>query len=271
MSFKTILTHVVSDERCEARLRMTASIAGSLQADVIGFGAQAPWPYADGDRLTRDYEAIAAATRARLAMARSTFEQILSDPAVKSSWRQELGYPDVLIPNHAAPADLVVAYPVDHEPDATTYATPDTLIMATGLPVLLMPRHEVGFRRDRLLIAWKNTREARHAISASLPLIKQASRVLIAAVCKANELDEVEHQLADVSSRLARHGVNAATLAQVDAPGSASERLLRLAANDETDLMILGGYGHSRFREWAMGGVTRDLIDEAQRYVLFVH
>ncbi len=88
-----------------------------------------------------------------------------------------------MISKHARAADLVIAYPTRGQVDRTLYATPDALVMETGLPVLLLPRKERAFRADRILVAWKNTRESRRALSTTLPLLKQSGRVLIAAIC----------------------------------------------------------------------------------------
>ena len=271
MSFKTILTHVVADQRCDARLRMTAGVAKVLRADVIGYGAQAPWPYSDGVGRGADFEQIVGATKANLDTSSAAFHRIMSEEGVGWTWRQALGYPDIEIPNNAAPADLVVAYGLDHEADTATYATPDTMVMATGLPVLLLPNEEAPFQADRILFAWKNTREARHALSTFIPLMKQASRVLIAAVCKDKERATVEAQLSDVVYRLGRHGVQAQSLVSAAASGSTAQALARIADQDASETMVLGAYGHSRFREWALGGVTRDLIDDGGRYIVFAH
>jgi len=74
-----------------------------------------------------------------------------------------------------------------------------------------------------------------------------------------------------VTTRLARHQVNATTLADVDRPGAAGECLRRIAQADKSDLIVAGAYGHSRLRERILGGVTRDLIGDAGRYVFLSH
>ena len=271
MPYHVLLTHVIADPGCQSRLRMTASVARALGAEVVGLGAQAPWPCPTEGGVGTYYEQIAEATRGDLAAAAALFRDAFKDSPTASPWREEMGYPDEVIPRHARVADLVVAYPTDGEISGSVYARPDTLVMETGLPVLLLPRREKEFRAERVLFAWKNTRETRRAISATLPLLKQAGRVLVAAVCRDHELPEVEAQLSDVAQRLSRHGITAATLAEVDAPGAAGHRLLRIAETDTADVVIAGAYGHSRLREWALGGVTRDLIADGGRYVLLNH
>lgn len=271
MSYRALLTHVVADPGCQSRLAMTASVARVLGAEVIGLGAQAPWPYPDVKGRGSAFEQIAQATRAKIDAAAALFRDAFREASPTSAWRAELGYPDQVIPEHARSADLIVAYPTVGDVDASIYARPDLLVMECGLPMLLMPREERPFAADRILLAWKNTREARRTVSVALPLLKQSGRVMIAAVCQAGEIATVETELSDVAARLARHGIMAATLAEVESPGATGRKLLRIAESDGSDLIVAGAYGHSRLREWVLGGVTRDLLDDGRRYVWLSH
>lgn len=273
MPYKTLLTHVPADRHFTTHLPMVAGIARTLDLEVVGLGAQAPWPYADdrGDGSS-EFRKIVAATKADLAIAAELFRDAFAgEPRVRTRWREAVGYPDNVTPVHARLADLVVAY---HDPsgEASVYAAPDNLVMLSGCPVLLTPRTPSAFVGERLLLAWKNTRETRAALAAALPLLQRARRVLLAAVCEDSRVGDVEVELADVSARLARHGVQGVTaLVEVGAHGSAGQRLLRMAEVDGSDLIVAGGYGHSRLREWVLGGVTRDLMADGARYLLLNH
>ncbi len=269
MSYKSLITHVVPDRGCQSRLRMAASVGRKLDAEVIGLGACAPWPSADV--AAEGFESILRQAQDDLTSAQQAFVAHFADPSVRSAWRAEVGYPDRLAPQHARVADLVLAYPTQGDVDRLTYTTADVLVMETGLPVLMMPRKEADYCGETVLVCWKNTREARRAVSASLPLLTAARRVLVAAVCGREQLEATEAELADVAQRLARHGVTAGTLAEVDAPGKAGQRLLSIAATDRSDLIVSGAYGHSRLREWVLGGVTRDLVEAGEPYVLLSH
>jgi len=262
MSFRSLLTHVVNDRGCNARLRMTASVARALGAAVIGLGALATF----GDSpielecAQADFEA-----------ARRRFREQLGDLATVPAWREAVAPPSDAILMHARAADIIVSYRTSWRSDPSRYAASGALVMESGLPVLLLPHREAEFRPETILLAWKNTRETRQAISNALPLLQSARRVLVVAVCGAREIETIEQELADVESRLVRQSVKATTLAEVGAPGSAGRKLLRIAETDRSDLIVAGGYGHSRLREWALGGVTRDLIADGRRYVLLVH
>ena len=271
MTFKTLLTHVTVDRGCAARLRMTASVANALSVRVVGLGAQAPWPFEDSSAGSdRRAEDIIQSTRAEVAAGEDMFRAACAKAGRPADWRSEIAFPTWALVRHARVADLILAYRATKD-NEFTYVRPDDLLMEAGIPVLFMPTREVAFRTDVVLFAWKNTREARRALSLSLPLLKLAKRVLVASVCQERELGATEHELRDVALRLQGHGVNAFTLAEVDAPGAAGRRLLKIAQADQSDLIVAGGFGHSRAREWMLGGVTRDLIADARRYVLLCH
>jgi len=270
MTFKAVLTHVADDPAAPARLRMAESVARRLGAELIGVGAQAPWPYANADGGGAAFEALVESAEKGIAASEQLFRERLAGSGIATSWRSEVGYPDLVLPRLACAADLVLGYRTSGDLDRSLQAAPDSLVMESGLPLLLMPAEETAFLGEAVLVAWKNTRETRRALSAALPLIKRARRVLVAAVCREPEVAAAEAELAEVARRLARHGVTAVTLAEA-ASGPTGERLLRIAETDRSDLIVAGAYGHSRMREWVLGGVTRTLIAAARPYVFLSH
>ncbi|MGA0603134.1 universal stress protein [Caulobacter sp. KR2-114] len=271
MPYKTLLTHVTMDRGCAARLRSTFGVAHALGARVIGVGAQAPWPFdsaAEGGG--GDYERIVQSTRADIQAAQDVFREAAALAGCAAEWRAEIARPNDVMARQARAADVILAYR-RLSSDASTYVMPDDLLMEAGIPVLFLPLREREFKVETVLFAWKNTRETRRALALSLPLLEKTRRVLLAAVCREHELERVEQELADVAGRLQDHGIAAATLAEVDSPGAAGQKLLRIARTDRSDLIVAGGFGHSRMREWVLGGVTQDLIADGEHYVLMTH
>lgn len=140
-------------------------------------------------------------------------------------------------------------------------------VLAAGRPVLVAPRRAPKLRFDRVLIGFKATREGRAALAAALPLVGRARRVLIASVGPAPSGD-----LRDAAAFLHGHGVHAdTTMIEVASDRDAGRTLLALAAQDGSDLLVTGAYGHSRTRELVFGGVTRTLLTEAGLPCLLVH
>ena len=273
MAYDTLLTHVSMDRGCDARLRMTLDVARVLGcSEVIGVGAQAPWPFADErDGSGPDFDRLVQSARNEISVAESAFRSALSGVASTVSWRSEIGYPSDVLTAQARAADVILAYRSNGATVSFAYADPEIVMMEAGLPTLLMPTAYAEFKADTILFAWRHTREARRAAGLDLPVLAKARRVLVASVCHEQELASVEQELADVARRLSRHGVAAATLAEVGASGSAGGKLIRIAEAENSDLIVAGAYGHSRLREWALGGVTRDLVGAGDRFVLLCH
>ncbi|WP_352464060.1 MULTISPECIES: universal stress protein [unclassified Mesorhizobium] len=142
------------------------------------------------------------------------------------------------------------------------YRTVDigSLVLGTGRPVLAAASHIEHVMANTVLVAWKDTREARRALTDALPFLAKANDVVIATIDSERD-DGIRDSLADVAVFLEHHGIMARTeFIRGDADG---EHLLAFASSINADLIVSGAYGHSRLREWAFGGVTRTLIEES--------
>ena len=140
--------------------------------------------------------------------------------------------------------------------------------MQAGWPVLVVPTTAAHRKFER--VGWQDTRETRRAIRDALPFLKQAGQVPVIEIAESDEPEVARGRLADVVAWLGRHGVTAEPIAS-PAIGEDSGRLHGLAAQYEVDLIVAGAYGHSRMREWALGGVTRDLLLRAEFCALVSH
>lgn len=184
-------------------------------------------------------------------------------------WRSApVADPTGFLLDQAARSDLIVTRRA--APGAPAFGSIDLgrLVLAAGRPVLVAPRATGALRFDRVLIGFKATREARVALSAALPLLCGARRVLVVAMGETTTAP----QLQDAASFLGSHGIFAETrmLTDVDDPAAAGA-LLDLAETEGADLLVCGGYGRSRARELVFGGVTRDLLAQAPLACLFAH
>ncbi len=273
MTYKTILVHAEANGVSDARLQTAADLAFSLDATLLGVGAvQFPLitdpilGYVDPEIL----QLIDDQLKEGLLDAEKRFRRIAADAEVDSAWRPFSDHrsPAEVMSDEARGADLVIAASYAGQALAG-FAEPGDLLMSTGLPVLMLPQHSGPFVARSILIAWKNTREARRAISDALPLLKQARRVVIAAVAKAGENESVSAELADVAGRLQRHGVTADVDLSPRLDLSVADQLLAIADSQGADLIVAGAYGRARAREWIFGGVTEHLLRASPKPVLF--
>ena len=144
------------------------------------------------------------------------------------------------------------------------------LVMQVGRPVLIVPAAAQTLKLERAVVGWKDTRETRRAITDALPLLKKAAHVIVIEIAPEEELDGVRQHLEDVVAWLMRHGVTAGTIA-TPPTGSDAIQLADLAQKLGADLIVAGAYGHSRLREWVLGGVTRDLLLGSNLCTLISH
>ena len=148
---------------------------------------------------------------------------------------------------------------------------PEDVILSCSRPVLVVPY--AGRRPDRLgenvLVAWNGSREAGRAVQEALPLMSPSSAVTVLLVDPDDELADVE-LAQDLVAHLGRHGLNARTqVVRHDLTTLAvSDTILTQVAELDADLLVMGAYSHSRFREIILGGVTRDILRDMNVPVL---
>jgi nucleotide-binding universal stress UspA family protein len=149
----------------------------------------------------------------------------------------------------------------------------EELVLSAGRPVLLIPYAghfpEVG---RRVLVAWNAGREAARAVTDALPLLARASIVQVVAFDpRKGGADHGDIPGADIALLLARHGVKVSIAQQQSKEVDVGNQILSRAADMQSDLIVMGAYGHSRLRELVLGGVTRTLLDTMTVPVLMSH
>ncbi len=270
MSFAAIITHVEIEPKAEARLHLAADIANQFDAALIGVGAEYFEPpsvaqslgYVDGETLVAEAKAV----QDDLKIARAKFETVGKAVRAGAEWRAGVGLPFELLTLEARAADLIVCG--GRRPDhwgLHNHADPGDVLMAAGRPVLIAPPTLTKLDAASILIAWKDTRESRRAVADAMPFLKRAKQVLIAEVCEQSDEDDARTRTADVAEYLGRHGVKSSTAVREPGKGPAAAALLKMAEMQDAGLIVAGGYGHARMREWAFGGVTQGLLSGARR------
>jgi nucleotide-binding universal stress UspA family protein len=136
--------------------------------------------------------------------------------------------------------------------------------------VLTVPNALDRLHANRVAVAWKDTREARRALSDSLPFLHDAEKILVVEVCAKHEAETNQRRISDVMNYLVRHRITNGTGLVLQAENVTVE-LLRVVHTEHIDLLVAGAYGHSRVGEWVFGGVTRDLLRKSPICCLFSH
>ncbi|MGC1622077.1 MAG: universal stress protein, partial [Pseudolabrys sp.] len=112
----------------------------------------------------------------------------------------------------------------------------------------------------RVVVACKDARECRRAVRDALPFLREANEVLVVEIGEEDSKSEHKRNLADIRRYLTRHGVIVADEIWKRARGPVATELLELVRAERADLIVSGGYGHTRLGEWIFGGVTQELL-----------
>ena len=147
-------------------------------------------------------------------------------------------------PNKIAPEELII----------------EAALFGSGRPALIVPYiHKDGLKLDRVLLCWDGGRAAARAFGDAMPLLRRATAVdVVAVTTEPPKSDEIAG--ADVAEMLARHGL-AVALRRIGADGiGVANTILNHAADTGANLIVMGGYGHSRLREFVLGGTTREML-----------
>lgn len=265
--FQTVLVHVDITHEGRARLRNAAEIAQRRKAKLFGVGAfaieQLPDPTGMAMRHMQEW------TTEHLDAAKHIFQEVAAD--VPGAVWQDLGLqrPAQALAEAASGADLIVASRTDEVTAPQLFAAPEDLVLSAGVPVLVQPPNAGPLAAKRILVAWKNTREARRAIGDSLPFLRTAEEVRL--VCLGARGGDKPDGLDEAAARLRAHGVEAIAQRRAIAHGDAGEELISAVRELGGDLIVAGAYGHSRLQELVLGGVTRSLLLHAPVYLLLSH
>lgn len=191
--------------------------------------------------------------------------------------RRETGPLDrlpALLARQARHADLVVVGQADPEAGSVDDALlAEAAFMDSGRPALVIPY--IGARTlppRQVILGWDGSREAARAAADALPFLTHAARVVVLIVDAARRPEQLGAEPgADIATHLARHGVKV-EVRQVPSGGlSTGDVILSQASDEGADLLVIGGYGHSRLRERVLGGVTRHLLEHMTCPVLLSH
>ncbi len=180
------------------------------------------------------------------------------------------GFPETTMMEHARYADLTVVGQAAGEAADDQTRTIEALLFGSGRPVLLVPAAgKYAPAARHVLCAWNGSREATRAIADAMPLLCMAEHVTILSA----DPTDIGHRVpgADISLHLARHGVKVSSSATYAGDVTIGDALLNRAADLGADLLVMGGYGHSRTREAIFGGATRHILDHMTLPVLMSH
>jgi nucleotide-binding universal stress UspA family protein len=277
MTYASVMVSLALDQLNTTRLQVAGELAERFEADIVGIAAArfaSPLYFTDGAAAQRLVDQEEGSVRRRLADLEAQFRAATRTHSGRAEWRSAMDFPARYVLAQARCADIIVSG--GQSPtfsDAFSMVSPRELVMQTGRPLLVVPDRINWLDLRCVLVAWKDTLESRRAVTDALPMLRKAKDVVVVEI---PEMDDdrpaVMAGVSDVVAWLARHGITAtARVPEAAGNETAAVQLERIAGDIGASLIVAGAYGHSRFRELILGGVTEYLVTQTARCVLLSH
>jgi len=273
MAYRTILVHFSALDRADAVMDLAVPLADAHNAHLIGLYVI--------PQVAAYTPAAVQVTTDILTIQRKYFEDEADQVAavfkkraekggIKFEWRKvdaEGALMSETVVEHAFAADLVIAGQPKPEDSWAPYSEmPERLMLDSGRPLLMVPfAGKFSVPSRGAMLAWGGTRES------AIPLMQNVKHVRILAVNPDNGDDSGFTPSDDIAATLARHGIKTEAAFTMTRDISVADELLSRIADHDCDLLVMGGYGHSPFREMVFGGVTRHILQHMTVPVLLSH
>lgn len=277
MTYATVMVSLALDQSNEARLQVAGELTERFEASIVGVAAAQfapPLYFTDGAAAQSLIDREEASIKKRLAELEVQFRAATKARGGRVEWRSAMDFPARFALAQARCADIIVSG--GQSPafsDAFALASPKDLVMQAGRPLLVVPDKVNWLDLRSVLVAWKDTPESRRALADALPMLRKARDVTVVEVPERDDdRSVVMAGVMDVVAWLARHGIAAtARVSEAGEGETAAAQLEKVAGDVGAGLIVAGAYGHSRFRELILGGVTEYLVTQSIRSVLLSH
>lgn len=276
MTYKTLMVHLQLDGGNQGILKIAADLARRFNANVIGIAACQPIQVLFQEGLIGDeiVQQDIKEIRKELAAAESEFRTAFSGHPQQISWRSAITYGSLAtyIADEARAADLIIT---GKDVGSSLFnenrrVIISDLVLQAGRPILLVPPGIAQLPLRHVFLAWNDSREARQAAVAALPLLAASQGLTVLEVAPHERQQAALARVRDVAGWLEQHGITARPMTDTPA-GSPNIYLHARLLSDHCDLLVAGAYGHSRLAEWAFGGMTQDVLMHPGFPVLLCH
>ncbi|MFA3920882.1 universal stress protein [Ruegeria hyattellae] len=271
MSVRNSLVAFNGSEGALSALRYAASLAGDT-GHVTALLAHSTHEVVDSHAAwvpTTAREIISQANADILAEIERRFDDVRDtlNLGQRLHFQRSSGRVDKVLSESARSFDLLLAgQDLAEQVDAHVMLHPDRIALLSGRPILMVPNSHENCAHDHVVVAWDGGRAAARALSDSLALLGRQSRVTVLTVDKT----DLRASAADVVRHLERHSTSA-THEQIAAEPGIARAILAFCQEQGADLLVMGAYEHSKFREDFLGGVTARVLRNAAVPVLLSH
>ena len=275
MSYATIMVQVDADGELNGRVRVAAQLANCFQSRLIGISSWMPRPPFAYGGVVVDPALTPEDIAKRMADLRQrgeAFKAAVSLGEQRAEWRCAQEFPTPYVIQKARAADLLVIGRERKNLDPHLFVDPASLLLSVGRPVLLVPPGVNSINTSKVVVAWKDAREAQRAVQDAVPLLQQAEMIVLTAIYQSPDgLADAEEGLADIERYLAAHKIKAVIRRLQPLENSVEDSLLKVVHSESAELVVAGAWGHSRVGEWIFGGVTQALLARSPVCCLLSH
>lgn len=242
---------------CDVKIKLPGSMFGNVLIDLPAMAA------AEAKKSSEN------AARLLSVFSEETRKQgIASETIAETCFTMEV--PEILV-EYARLRDLTIL-PVPKGDDFDQWYA-ESIIFGSGRPTLVIPhewKRRVPFKLDTAVVAWDFSKAATRSVADAIPALQKAKRVYVVTVLNEKEID-TRRSATELAKHLAHHGVEV-IVDQIDAAGRGIGTTIQsYCASRDADLLVMGAYGHSRLREFILGGATRSILSQPTIPVLMSH
>jgi nucleotide-binding universal stress UspA family protein len=278
MGLNDIVVYVDGAEATKTRVRFAVALAKEHCAHLVGiaFAPTALLPLYGADVGFADMTEVLESVKTQSANALEAFKTRARAEGVSAEARLMQGMSEEFPHDFAHAArhvDLaILGQPRDGDPLIGQYALVERCLFASGRPVIIVPavREKLALK-GTIVAAWDGSAEAARAINDALTFLKSAARVVLLVGVTAEQGEERTPQTDDMIAHLKRHGVVAEAMRVKASEGDVGRLLLSTAKTLGADLIVMGAFHHSRWREFILGGVTLTVLEEATIPLFMAH
>ena len=196
-------------------------------------------------------------------VAKEKYMKRAASAGIEIEWRSQEGDPSIVVTEQSRYVDLtIVTQSMQDVDDNPPRNISGHFLLESGRPALIVPHigADPGLPKN-ILVAWDNSRTSTRALNDAMPLLSSAENVQLFTINSSEKTRETEETSAiDISKHLARHDVNVETRVLIATEIDPADLLLSHVSDMGNDLVVMGAYGHSRFRELVLGGMTREIL-----------
>ena len=277
--YRRITVHLDHGFDCTRRTALALGLAKRHKAELVGvYASSAPPQYYYGESvmMSRTLNIMKNLQAQNRGAVQNAFLEAAAAADVPAVVRAGESSPSATVALHGRASDLIIVSQQNRDDVEAAHENEfvEQTLLTAGRPVMVLPSSgDFPVVGDRVLLCWDGSREAARALADAAPLLQGASHVVVLTMDEGAATRNVESiPFEDLATYCVAHGIPAPDHVRRDIKGvGVGSTILNAAADFSADLIVMGAYGHSKFREWAMGGATASILKSMTVPIMFSH